>query len=368
MEDEGLLALSKPAGVLSHPSPGYWDGGTVAHSLVGRISEEMLCQRPGHGEKDSMIPRAIVHRLDKGTTGVMVVAKTLEAEKALSDVLRVGKKDSSSNMGRARKVYVALLTGCPNEHFSEFGGSPEGMSKIPQCLTVNASIGYDPSDPKRRAVVPDGQAATSVVHVHRHSPVGRGIALVTVELLTGRMHQIRVHCAHGGMPVVGDGVYGDRRSNVALRKSLGTTVLSKTSQRPLLHAWALDLPHPVDGKPLSLRAALPDDMSRVVAELWPDLALDPAVWSSDHHFRPHLKRKSKRSKDPCVDSSDSLAVHKEAVSSPKTRNKSKKPRAAGVKKSKRALRKTGGSKTTRNKKQKKKNKKIKKVRCVYTTV
>lgn len=278
-EDEDLLAVNKPAGVLSHPSPGYWDGGTVAHGLVGRVSDIMLRPRTDHKEEDSYIPRAIVHRLDQGTTGVMAVAKTPMAERQLASVLRA---TGSAGDRLVKKTYAALLLGRP------------GGSGRPRRVDVDAALGRDPWDPRRMAVTPDGRAASSVVHVHCHHKA-HGATLATVQILTGRMHQIRVHCAHLGAPIAGDTVYGDGKVDDSFREALGILGFAR---RPLLHAWALDLPHPRQGKePLSLRAPLPDDMRRVIAELWPELPADPALWPGPREKpKAPAKRRAKRRK------------------------------------------------------------------------
>jgi len=334
-----VLGVSKPAGVLSHPSPGYWDAGTVAHALVGRVSEEMLQDRPDHREKDSFIPRAIVHRLDQGTTGAMVVAKTALAERGLEDVLRGNRAVDGSGAGadapRLRKTYVALLLGCPR--------GAEGPG--PHRLGVDAAIGRDPADPRRRAVVPGGQAASSVVHVHCHDE-SHGVSLATVDLITGRMHQIRVHCTHLGAPVACDPVYGDRKAHTALRRSLGPSLLSE--RRPLLHSWALELPHPRKGKePLVLRAPLPDDMRGVITKLWPKLSLDPSSWPSSTPAAEKPRKRAKKAASP------GAKLAKKAPSAPAT-EPSPSPPTKKVKKRRRVLEEDKGGDKQAGKKLKKK--------------
>lgn len=177
----------------------------------------------------------------------------------------------------SKKTYAAVLLGCP-----------EGSHRA-RRLCVDAALGRDALDPRRIAVKPDGQAASSIVNVHRHSE-RYGATLVTVELLTGRMHQIRVHCAHLGAPVVGDVVYGNRQKDAAFQAALRSSL---PTRRPLLHAWALELPHPRQGKePLSLRAPLPKDMRGVIAQLWPDLPADPSLWPGEESTTLKKKKKS----------------------------------------------------------------------------
>jgi len=239
------MAINKPAGMLCHPSPGYWDHGTVVHALGGRIPAKMQKHRESYtGEDDSFIPRAIVHRLDKGTTGVLLVAKSPAAEQSLTEQFK----------GRSmKKRYVAVLLGHP-------GGSSRSST-----IHVNEPIGRDPARPGKMIVTADGKVAKSVVRVHAYSEE-RDLSLVTVELLTGRQHQIRVHCAHLGAAVADDADYAEGSALQAFRK-----VFKKLpSKRPLLHCWRMQLAHPTRAQePLTVRAPLPPDMRSVLARLWP---------------------------------------------------------------------------------------------------
>ena len=245
-EDRDVLAISKPFGVLAHPSPGFWHKGTLAHALVGRVSEEMMAERGDHNEWDSYIPRCIVHRLDAGTSGVMVIAKTRAVEQQLVTQLRAAEMDHSG-----KKIYVALLAGHPGQ---------QGQA----CLTCEGAIGRDPSNPKRWAVVPDGKAAKTVFRVHAFSKQ-QGFCLVTAELFSGRTHQIRVHAAFLGAPVANDHLYG--RSALGLPRG-----------RQLLHAWALDIMQPMTSQELHLRAPLPTDLTKTLDQLWPDVGHEPSTW------------------------------------------------------------------------------------------
>ncbi|CAJ1331826.1 unnamed protein product [Effrenium voratum] len=252
-EDDHVLAISKPFGVLAHPSPGFWHKGTMAHALVERVPEEMLQERGNHNEWDSFIPRCIVHRLDAGTTGVMVIAKSPLAEKGLTAQLRAA--DMLLGHSSGKKVYVAVLLGHP-------GGS--------QCITALGKIGRNPQNPKVWAVTADGKPAKTVFRVHAFSKK-HGLSLVTAEIFTGRTHQIRVHAAHLGSPVANDHLYTQKRFELP---SLGRL----PERRQLLHAWLLDLEHPDTQRRILLRAALPPDMAGVVQRVWPELSLDPAAW------------------------------------------------------------------------------------------
>ena len=268
-EDVHALVISKPQGMLCHPSPGFWDHGTVVHALGKRsrlagfsvIPEEMMQPRQGYtGEADSVIPRAIVHRLDRGTTGLMVIAKTPLAEAHFAQAFK---------LRTTRKRYVAVLSGRPN------GGIGAVVEEGGALIRVSAPIDRDPARPGKMLVAPSGKAAQSVVHVHAWSAASR-VSLVSVDLLTGRQHQIRVHCAHLGAPLANDEAYSTPDEVRKLRASLGPL----PRNRPLLHAWSMEVAHPDQacGTPLSVRAPLPADMESVIGRLWPNLGMNPAAW------------------------------------------------------------------------------------------
>ncbi|RVT54166.1 RluA family pseudouridine synthase [Rubrivivax albus] len=204
-EDDHLLVLDKPAGLVVHPAAGHWSG-TLLNGLLAR--------HPGAAR----LPRAgIVHRLDKDTSGVMVVGKTLEAVTALSRAIAER---------RVQRRYLALAHGAlADAHFS-----------------VDAPIARDPASRLRMAVVAGGKSARTDVH---RVAVRDGISAVRCALHTGRTHQIRVHLAHRGHPLVADALYGGR-------PALGL-------QRQALHAWRLVLPHPVDATEVSVSCEPPLD-------------------------------------------------------------------------------------------------------------
>lgn len=282
-EDEHLIALNKPPGLLCHPSPGHWESGTVVHGLAARqrtpafspIPEIMLEARlDPTGEDDSFIPRAIVHRLDKGTSGVLLIAKTPRAEAHLGSAFR----------GRTtRKAYVVLLAGLPR--LPEDGpwaaavrerGTGDGGG-----VAVEAPIGREAStggaSRGRMAVAADGKPASSVVHLHAHSPA-HGLTLASVDLHTGRQHQIRVHTLLLGAPVANDDLY-DPRGAPAVRAALGAAAGGLSRGRVLLHACRMRVSHPCDGSaPLDVRAPLPTDIRSIVSRLWPGIGVDPAAW------------------------------------------------------------------------------------------
>jgi 23S rRNA pseudouridine1911/1915/1917 synthase len=217
-EDEHLLVVAKPAGLVVHPGAGH-PTGTLVNALLGRddprLSSAGGAVRPG-----------IVHRLDKDTSGLLLVAKDDRAHAALG-------RDLAAR--RIQRRYLALVQG----HLE-----PEG--------TVDAPIGRHPRDRKRMAVVPGGRRAVS--HWRVLERLG-GLDLVEVGLETGRTHQIRVHLSSLGHPVAGDRAYGaDPR--LASRLAL---------ERPFLHAWRLELDHPVSGERIELEEPLPAELEASLA-------------------------------------------------------------------------------------------------------
>ncbi len=225
-QDDDVLIVDKPAGLVVHPGAGVTHG-TLAHGLLHHdpaIAQVGGTDRPG-----------IVHRLDKDTSGLLVVARTARAHRALIESMR---------RREIQREYVALVWGEPRED--------EG--------TIEAPIARDPRMRTRMAVARRGGRA-AVTHwsvTERFGPV----TALTVRLETGRTHQIRVHLAHRRMPVVGDPVYGGRRKALSpdsAQRSLATALL-EILPRQALHASRLELTHPVTGQALSFISALPEDL------------------------------------------------------------------------------------------------------------
>lgn len=228
-EDEALLVVNKPAGMVVHPAPGH-AAGTLVNALL-------------HGVKDlsgigGVLRPGIVHRLDRDTSGLILVAKTDAAHRALGEALR---------RRQIRRRYVAMTWG----HLPE---SP---------LTIDAPIGRHPRDRKRMAVVPEGRHAATRVRVRERWLAAE---LLEVRLETGRTHQIRVHLAHVGHPVVGDAVYGagwERGMSGAGRR--WALELARRVPRQFLHAWELEFPHPLTGEAIRCRAPLAPDLAAALA-------------------------------------------------------------------------------------------------------
>ncbi|MHB1222929.1 MAG: RluA family pseudouridine synthase [Gemmatimonadaceae bacterium] len=226
-EDEYLLVVDKPAGMVVHPAPGHWSG-TLVNALIGRggaLSDEAGDERQG-----------IVHRLDKETSGLLLVARTDRAHRLLSSAIAAR---------RVSRRYAAVCWG----HLSG------------DRLTVDRPIARDPRDRKRMAIVQGGRAArTDFVRLARFDSVD----LLRAQLHSGRTHQIRVHLASVGHPVVGDDTYGGGG---------GRRLLSLPPHRHFLHAAWLRLRHPITGAALDLRAPLPPELVASLAAA----ALDPAL-------------------------------------------------------------------------------------------
>lgn len=223
-EDDVLLVLDKPAGLVVHPAPGHWDD-TLLNILAGRGTD--LAARSGEGRP------GIVHRLDKDTSGLMVLAKRDEAHRRLAAEL--GKR-------RVERVYAALVWG-----------------HILRPIDVNVPIGRHPRDRKRMTVLATGRPAlTHVESVARFEVCD----LVRVTLSTGRTHQIRVHLHHAGHPVVGDPVYGGGGSRrMTGSQQTRAQMLEAVTPRQALHAASLRFNHPVSGASCWFRSEWPTDLS-----------------------------------------------------------------------------------------------------------
>ncbi|MDR7556746.1 MAG: RluA family pseudouridine synthase [Armatimonadota bacterium] len=216
-EDADVLVVNKPAGLVVHPGAGRTSG-TLVHAVLAHCPD-----LPGIG---GVHRPGIVHRLDKDTSGLLVVAKTEAALRSLQ--AQIAAK-------RATRDYLALVWGVP----------------APAAGTIEAPLGRDPRRRTRMAVRPDGRPAVTRYRVVEAFPE---FALLEVRLVTGRTHQIRVHCAHIGHPVVGDPVYGRRRNPWGLR-------------RQALHAYRLAFAHPRDGRAMQFEVPLPEDLVRVLQAL-----------------------------------------------------------------------------------------------------
>ena len=219
-EDDDVIVVNKSPGVVVHPGPGH-SGSTLVHGLIARFPD---LRDVGEPERPGL-----VHRLDRGTSGLMVVARTHDAYVDLVNQL---------STHAVERAYTALVWG----HAEHSRG------------VIDAPIGRSRRDPLRMTVAIDGRPSRthySVDHEY-HEPVV--VSLLTCELETGRTHQIRVHCRSIGHPVVGDALYGGQRSSLRI-------------DRPFLHARRLSFVHPGTAAEVTFEAPLPTDLTRVLERL-----------------------------------------------------------------------------------------------------
>jgi 23S rRNA pseudouridine1911/1915/1917 synthase len=217
-EDEHVLVVDKPVGLVVHPAPGHWSG-TLLNGLLA------------HHPASVQLPRAgIVHRLDKDTSGLMMVGKTLQAVTVLSRAIAARE---------VQRLYMALVHGV----------------MAPGHRTVDAPVGRDPASRTRMAVHRGGRQARTDVQT---LACAQGYTAVRCRLHTGRTHQIRVHLAHIGHPLVGDRLYG------------GAAALGL--ERQALHAWKLAFVHPAHGGPLEFVRPPPEDLARAWQAVAPGLS------------------------------------------------------------------------------------------------
>ncbi len=211
-EDEYILAINKPAGMVVHPAPGHWSG-TFVNALLAHcknIAPSSDPLRPG-----------IVHRLDKDTTGILLAAKTLAAHQKLIELFSTQKME---------KLYLAICQGKPTKR------------------VIDVPIGRHPVHRKEMAVLPDGRTAITEIQLAAYNDK---YSLVLAKPKTGRTHQIRVHLKHIGCPVIGDTLYGK----------------ADLHPRQLLHAYRLSFQHPITQEPMRLIAPIPEDIKEWLYKL-----------------------------------------------------------------------------------------------------
>ena len=229
-EDDSILIINKPAGLVVHPGSGNWEG-TLLNALLY------------HAPQLAEIPRAgIVHRLDKDTSGLLVVSRTLIAQTSLVRQLQARS---------VKREYLALVYG-----------------EVERNGTVDAAMGRHPTQRTKMAIVGDGKPAVTHYSVEERFPAtstgsGQGCTLLRCKLETGRTHQIRVHLASIRHPLIGDSTYikGAQKCAPQLRALLGTF------PRQALHAAQLGWEHPVTGEWMEWLAPLPDDMAQLLVQI-----------------------------------------------------------------------------------------------------
>ena len=224
-DDESLVVIDKPAGMVVHPAAGHRHG-TMVHALlhhVGGLSGIGGRERPG-----------IVHRLDRGTSGVMIIAKTDAAHRALTQQF---------HDRQVEKEYLALVWG-----------------KVSADLAIEKPIGRHPTH-RQKMSTRARRGRTAITRVVDAEPID-GVTLVRVAIATGRTHQIRVHLADAGHPVAGDSLYGGVRRRLPARlAAIGRL------ERPFLHAARLQFVHPENSRRMTFEAPLPHDLTDVLATL-----------------------------------------------------------------------------------------------------
>lgn len=228
-EDDDIVVVDKPAGMVVHPAPGHRSG-TLVNALLahcGDLAGVGGAQRPG-----------IVHRLDSGTTGLIIAAKNDAAHRALQAQF---KKRS------VEKTYLALVYGIPRER--------EG--------TIDVPIGRDRLE--RKKISPRSASTRPARTRYRVAEAFEEFALLEIGLITGRTHQVRVHCAHIRHPLVGDELYGGNRWRGVLDRPLRAA--AQKFPRPALHAWRLAFDHPRSGARISLEAPVPADLAGLIDRL-----------------------------------------------------------------------------------------------------
>lgn len=246
-EDDQLLVLNKAAGMAVHPAPGHYDD-TLVNALLYYCGHELSAiggeARPG-----------IVHRLDKDTSGLIVVAKNDQAHRRLAAQL----EDRSLT-----RIYHALVWGAPN----------------PMSGTIRAAVARSPQNRQKMAIVDDGRDATThyktLKHLHE-----KNVSFIACKLETGRTHQIRIHMTHKGHPLLGDEVYGRQSHSRTSRLPEETRALLEHFKRQALHAAHMGFIHPVSGEKMTFHAPWPEDMRNIGLSL----GLSEADIEPDIHSR-----------------------------------------------------------------------------------
>jgi 23S rRNA pseudouridine1911/1915/1917 synthase len=236
-EDDDIVVIDKPAGLVVHPAAGHATG-TLVNALIAHCGDSLSgiggVRRPG-----------IVHRLDKDTSGLMVVAKNDHAHQALA-----AQFADHGRTGPLARGYLALVWGVPSR--------PKG--------TIDAPVGRHPHSRDRMAVRPDGRPAITHWQVLETYPGADGkpvASLIACRLETGRTHQIRVHLAHIGHPLLGDSVYGAGFKTKAAQLPPPARKALSDLARQALHAYLLAVQHPKTGRKLEFRSEFPPDLDRL---------------------------------------------------------------------------------------------------------
>jgi 23S rRNA pseudouridine1911/1915/1917 synthase len=242
-EDDEMIVIDKPRGLVVHPAAGNWTG-TLVNALIAHCGDSLSgiggVRRPG-----------IVHRLDKDTTGLMVVAKTDRAHASLS-----AQFADHGRTGPMQRRYLAFVWGVPDR--------PKG--------SIDQPLGRHPRSRDKMAVRPDGRKAVTYWEILEQYPGADGVpvaSLLACRLTTGRTHQIRVHLASIGHPLLGDDTYGSGFKTKTARLPPPARAALAGLGRQALHAYLLGVEHPSRGEYLEFRSELPSDLGRLRSSLCP---------------------------------------------------------------------------------------------------
>ena len=239
-EDSDVIVIDKPAGLVVHPAAGH-ETGTLVNALIAHCGESLSgiggVKRPG-----------IVHRLDKDTSGLLVVAKNDAAHQSLSEQFAAHGRD-----GRLQREYIAVVWGVPERN--------QG--------TISANLARSTANRQKIAVSKAASAREAITHfeVVRSFGTPPVASLLRCHLETGRTHQIRVHMAHMGNPLLGDGTYGSGFKSSTAKLSDDARMALNLLRRQALHAAVLGFEHPRTGKPLHFESSTPDDLARLLRAL-----------------------------------------------------------------------------------------------------
>ncbi|KQT80557.1 RluA family pseudouridine synthase [Methylobacterium sp. Leaf466] len=242
-EDDDLIVVDKPAGLVVHPAPGH-EGGTLVNGLIAHCGASLSgiggVRRPG-----------IVHRLDKDTSGLLVVAKNDRAHHGLT-----AQFADHGRTGPLERAYLAFVWGAPE----------------PRSGTIDAPLARSQRNREKIAVVRPEVGREAITHYRVERILGSAapVALVRCELETGRTHQIRVHLSHRGHPLLGDAVYGGAFKTKAARLGPGARAALVDLGRQALHATLLGFAHPRTGQTLRFESPLPPDLAALAAALEAD--------------------------------------------------------------------------------------------------
>ncbi len=248
-EDDALIVIDKPAGMVVHPAPGSPEGTLVnalLHHFGGRLSGVGGTRRPG-----------IVHRIDKDTSGLLVVAKSDAAHQGLA---------AQFAAHTAERAYGAVVHGVPDAGDPRLRGLAGVAFEPGGLLRITTELARHRTDRQRQAVVAHG-GRRAVTRARVIESFGGAAALLECRLETGRTHQIRVHMAHAGHGLIGDPVYGGRRRLPARALPPGGAEAALAFPRQALHAGSLGFTHPVSGEWLRFDVPLPEDMRVLLAAL-----------------------------------------------------------------------------------------------------